>query len=269
MLTASFWGHFADQHGRKWMILQTSLGSAVTIALMGMIHSAWAFIFLRGLQGFFGGVIPNSTALIGTEVPKKHAQYILSVFSIGFTSGDLVGPLVGGLLDHYFSIRDTFFITGLLLFLFFIIALIFVKEDFKPKAVHKTKFRWNFMQSFNNKRLIGWILITTVLVQIGINVVYPIITLYIKQLMHNHGPIAIVSGVVTAIPGIFDMTMSPLCGKLGDKYGTGKLLMIGLILSGCCYIPQGLAVGVWMLGCARAINGIGDAIVFPSIDTLL
>ncbi|XIF20243.1 MAG: Hypothetical protein AJITA_00977 [Acetilactobacillus jinshanensis] len=179
MFTAPFWGHFADQHGRKWMILQTSLGSAISIALMGLCNNAWEFIALRALQGFFGGVIPNSTALIGTEVPKKHSQYILSIFSIGYTSGGLIGPLIGGILNHFFSIRDTFLITG----------------------------------------LIGWVLITTVLVQVSINTVYPIMSLFVKQLMHNHGPISIVAGAITSIPGIFDVMFSPICGKLGDKYG--------------------------------------------------
>ncbi|XIF19409.1 MAG: Hypothetical protein AJITA_00052 [Acetilactobacillus jinshanensis] len=73
------------------MILQTSLGSAISIALMGLVTNAWEFIALRALQGFFGGVIPNSIALIGTETPKKHSQYILSIFSIGYTSGGLIG----------------------------------------------------------------------------------------------------------------------------------------------------------------------------------
>ena len=269
MFTSPIWGHFADQHGRKWMILQTALGSAISIALMGLASNVWEFISLRALQGFFGGVIPNSIALIGTETPKRHSQYILSIFSIGYTSGGLIGPLIGGILDHYFSIRNTFFITGALLFIFFLISLFLVKEHFRPQKKVKSKFHWNFMRSFANRQFIGWILITTVIVQIGINTVYPIITLFVKQLMNNHGPIAVVSGIITALPGIFDVMASPLCGKLGDRHGTGMVLLLGMILLIFCYLPQGAAVGLWTLGIFRALNGVGDAAIFPSVQTLL
>lgn len=269
MLTAPFWGHFADQHGRKWMILQTSLGSAISIALMGFVTNVWQFILLRVLQGFFGGVIPNSTALVGTEAPKEHAQYILSIYSIGYTSGMLIGPLVGGILDQYFSIRLTFLITGGLLLLFCLFSAVFVTEHFHPEKIKKTKFSWHFIRAFPNQKFIGWILATTVLVYVGVNTVYPIITLFVKQLMHNQGPIALVSGIITALPGIFDVIASPFCGRFGDHYGTGKLLLFGLLIMGLCYFPQGWAVGIWMLAVSRAINGISSAIVFPAIQTLL
>ncbi len=43
-----------------------------------------------------------------------------------------MGPIIGGALAQFFSIRDTFFITAGLLLLTGIMSAFFVKEDFVP-----------------------------------------------------------------------------------------------------------------------------------------
>ena len=269
-LTAPMWGRFADRHGRKWMILQTSLGSAIVIALMGVVTNVWQFIFLRTLQGFFDGVIPNSIALVATETPKKHSEYALSILSTGYVSGFLIGPIFGGLLVHIFSIRLTFFITGILLLGFFLLSSLLVHENFHPsQAALKSHFHWNFMKGFPHPHLVGWMLLTTVIVQTGINAVFPIITLFVKQLMHNHGPISVVAGLVAALPGISMVMTSPEIGKYGDHHGTHVVMTIGMLFVVLCYFPQGAAAGVWTLGLFRFLNGIGNAAIFPSIQTFL
>lgn len=243
-VTAPMWGRFADKHGRKWMILQTSLGSAIVIALMGVVTNVWQFIALRTLQGFFDGVIPNSIALVATETPKRHSEYALSLLSTGYTSGFLIGPIFGGFLVHVFSIRLTFFITGLLLFSFFILSLTSVNENFKPDPdIVKSHFSWHFMKGFPHPHLVGWMFVTTIAVQMAINDVFPIITLFVKQLMHNHGPISLVAGIIAALPGISMVMTSPSIGKVGDHHGTHVVLGFGLIFSALCYFPQGAAAG--------------------------
>ncbi|XIF19406.1 MAG: MFS transporter [Acetilactobacillus jinshanensis] len=130
--TAPIWGRFADKHGRKRMVLQTSLGSAITLALMAFVTNAWELIGLRTIQGFFAGVIPNATALVATETPKKHAGYAMGVITTGYIGGMLVGPIIGGILAHVLTIRISFIITGLLLFASFLLSATIVKENFHP-----------------------------------------------------------------------------------------------------------------------------------------
>ncbi|MHA8263434.1 MFS transporter [Lactobacillaceae bacterium Melli_B3] len=266
-LTAPFWGKFADKHGRKRMILQTSLGSAVSIALMGCVTNVWQFILLRFLQGFFDGVIPNCIALVATETPRSRVQYALSILSTGYTSGFLIGPIFGGLLVNFISIRLTFFVTGGLLFVFFLFAMFMVSEDFKPNP-NSDKIGLHLFKQFPNPHFVLYMLLTSIIVQTGINAVFPIITLYVQQLLHNHGPVAIVAGLITALPGIAMVISSPIVGRYGDKHGTAKILTFGFIVVILSYFPQGFATGVWMLGIFRFTNGIGNAGVFPSIQTL-
>ncbi|MHA8262133.1 MFS transporter [Lactobacillaceae bacterium Melli_B3] len=131
MLHAPIWGRF-DCHGRKRMVLQTALGSAITLGLMGLVTSVWQLVLLRVLQGFFAGVIPNSTALVATETPKEHAGYAMGIITTGYVGGNLIGPILGGVLARIFNIRITFFITAGFLLLSFFITWFLVKETFKP-----------------------------------------------------------------------------------------------------------------------------------------
>ncbi len=272
IFTSAMWGRFADRHGRKRMVLQTSFGSAVTLFLMAFCTNVWELLLLKCLQGFFDGVIPNSIALVATGTPRKKTGYALSWLSTGYTSGFLVGPIFGGFLVKIFSIRVSFMLTGFLLFSFFLLTYFFVKEKFEPISIEKRQKKesvFHIIKGFPNSHFIVSMLIVSISLQIMNNSINPIITLYVKELMGNSGNVSVVSGIVAAMPGIGMVIMSPWFGKFGDKFGTNKVLSIGFILSTIFIFPQGLAPTVLIFGIFRFLNGVSNAAIFPSVQTLL
>lgn len=64
--------------------------------------------------------------------------------------------------------------------------------------------------------------VTTLIIQASNNSISPIISLYIRQLMHNHGNVTLVSGIIASIPGIATLIAAPRFGRLGDKIGSEK-----------------------------------------------
>lgn len=273
IFTSTMWGRFADKHGRKRMILQTSLGSAVTLFFMAFCTNVWELLFLKCLQGFFDGVIPNSIALVATETPKNKTGFALSWLSTGYTSGFLVGPIFGGFIVKYFSIRFSFILTGLLLFSFFLLTYLFVKEKFNPSKIvnnNKNKSFIKIIKGFPNPDFIITILMVSVALQIMNNSINPQITLYVKDLMAgSSNNVSLVSGIVAALPGVGMVMVSPLFGKIGDKYGTYKVLTLGFILAILFIFPQGFAPTVTFFGIFRFLTGISNAAIFPSVQTML
>ena len=90
------------------------------------------------LQGIFAGFVSNSNALVATETPKEKSGQALGTMASSFTAGNLLGPFIGGALASIFSYRVTFFITGGLLLIAFLLSLFFVHEtDFKPVTEKK------------------------------------------------------------------------------------------------------------------------------------
>lgn len=107
------------------------------------------------------------------------------------------------------------------------------------------------------------------MVQLGNISIAPIISLYIKELMHNQGPIALVAGIIAALPGISNIISAPRLGAYGDAHGSNKVLMAGYLFAVIMYFPQGFVSSIWLLGILRFFIGISDGALFPTIQTLL
>lgn len=270
-IVSPLWGALADRKGRKIMLIRAAVGMAVAMFLMGLVTNVWQLIGLRALQGLFSGFISNAQALIASQTPRSHAGKALGTLVTGSTSGMLMGPVIGGLLAQFMSIRVTFFITAGLLLLAGIASGLFVKEYFVPAPRRKGEKGGlsGLLSQFANPKLIIILLVSTMIVQLGNASISPIISLYIKELMHNVGPVALVAGIIAALPGLSNILAAPRLGDYGDKHGSGKVLIAGYLFAVVMYFPQGFVTSVVLLGVLRFAIGISDGALFPTIQTLL
>lgn len=269
-IVSPLWGQLADRTGRKVMLIRASLGIAVSMLLMGFCQNVWQLLACRFFQGFFSGYIPNAQALIASQTPRKHAGAALGTLVTGSTSGILFGPILGGILAEVFSIRNTFFITAGLLTIVCVMSAFFVQEYFEPLPQQpKGAKHQSLLQKVAEPKLIVVLLCSTLIVQLGNASISPIISLYIKELMHGKGAITVVAGIIAALPGISNILAAPRLGRYGDKHGSGRVLVGCYIFAVLVYFPQGFIGSVLGLGILRFFVGISDAGLFPSIQTLL
>ena len=269
-ISAPLWGIIADKKGRKIMLLRASFGMAVAMGLMGLVTNVWQLVALRALQGVFAGFISNAQALVASQAPRKDSGRALSTLITGAVSGQLFGPVIGGFLAQLFSIRNTFFITAGLLMVAFLLSLFLVQEHFKPVEHHRQPGQnRNPLAAFQNPRLIIMMLCSTAIVQFGNASIAPIISLYVRELMHYRGPITVVAGIIAALPGISNIFSAPRLGRYGDQHGSGKVLLFGYIFAVIMYFPQGIVTSVVALGLLRFAIGISDGALYPEIQTVL
>lgn len=269
-LVSPIWGKLADKKGRKPMILRASLGMAIVFTLMGVAQNVWQLLFLRGMQGVFAGFISNSNALVAAETPKHKSGKALGIMSSCTTGGQLLGPFAGGALSQVFSYRVTFFITGVLLFTCFVLSILFIHEDdFVPI---KSEERGNFkdtIKQFKSGQLIVGLLLTTLIIQAANNSINPIVSLYVRSLMHGAGQVVFVSGVIAALPGIATVAAASYFGGLGDRIGTHKIILGGLIGSIILFFLTAFVQNTVELGICRFLIGFTDACLFPQVQTML
>ncbi|MGO3548807.1 MAG: MFS transporter, partial [Paucilactobacillus nenjiangensis] len=186
------------------------------------------------------------------------------------TGGSLLGPLLGGALASMFSYRMTFLITGILLFIVFIFSWLFVTEkNFKPTTAKKLQKASGVIAALKSPQMIFGMFITTLIIQASNNSITPIISLYVRELMHNNGNVTLVSGIIAAVPGLATMLVAPRFGALGDRIGTERVLTIGFILAICFFIPTAFVTNIWQLGILRFLIGISNATMIPQVQTLL
>lgn len=268
-LISPWWGRLADQKGRKLMLLRASLGMAVVISLMGLVTSVYQLVALRLLQGIFSGYISNATALVATGTPREKSGQVLGTLATGSVTGTLLGPLLGGLSASAFGYRPTFFITGTILFLVFLLSLFFVHEQFVPVEKSELVSAKQIFRDLKYPHVVIGMFITTMIIQASNNSISPIISLYIRQLLHGHGNVTLISGIIASIPGIATLIAAPRFGRLGDKIGSERILAIGLGFALIVYILMAFVTNVWQLAGLRFLIGISDACLLPAVQALI
>ncbi len=268
-IASPFWGGLADRKGRKIMLLRSALGMAIVMALMGLAQNIWQLLILRALLGLLGGFVPNANALIATQIPRNKSGWALGTLSTGGVSGALLGPMVGGLLADSYGLRPVFFITATVLFLCFLMTLYCIREQFVP--VHKKDMlsRKQVFASLKNPRLVLFLFITTLIIQVATGSIAPILTLYVRELAGNTQNLAFISGMIASVPGVAALMSAPKLGKLGDRIGPERILVAMLAVSVLLLIPMAFVQNPLQLGILRFMLGAADGALLPAVQTLL
>ena len=209
--------------------------------------------------------------MIATQTPREKAGKALGILVTGTTSGQLLGPLIGGVIASIFSYRGSFLLTGALLFLVFILTFFFVTENHKPSeglAPAQQADKHPFKHLSNKNLLIGLFLTTTV-IQIVNSAINPIMALFVREINQTNWPTTLLVGIVTAMPGISTIIAAPRFGRLGDRVGPQYVLMGGFALAFLVQFPTAFVSSIFMLMFLRFMIGISDATMLPQINSLL
>lgn len=262
------WGKFADKYGRKSMILRASLWLSIIMTSMGFVENVYQLAGLRMLQGALSGFQSAVVTLVATQTPKERVGWALGVIFSGQVGGTLLGPLFGGYLAEVIGFREEFIFIGIMCFIAFIASFFLVKEQ---KSIEKQEVL-NFHQVWNclpNPKVMVCLFITTLVLQVALMSIQPIITVYITQLTSDMSHIALISGAVFAASGLASILAASRLGKLSDKIGPQKVLLAALIMAGILFIPQAFVQYSWQLGILRFLLGIATAGLLPSINSLI
>ena len=267
-LISPIWGILADKYGRKPMMIRAGLAMTITMGGLAFVPNIYWLIFLRLLNGVFTGFVPNATALIASQVPKDKSGYALGTLSTGVVAGTLTGPFVGGLVAEIFGIRNVFLLVGGFLFLAALLTIFFIKEDFQPIAKEKAIPTKELLGSIKHSHLLISLFLTTFVIQFSAQSIGPILALYVRDLGQNEN-LLFVSGLIVSSMGFSSMMSAGVMGKLGDKLGNHRLLILAQMYSVIIYILCASATSPLELGLYRFIFGLGTGALIPGINALL
>ena len=268
-IASPLWGGLADRKGRKIMLLRSALGMSIVMLLMGLAQNIWQFLILRALLGLLGGFIPNANALIATQIPRHKSGWALGTLSTGAVSGALLGLLAGGFLADNYGLRPVFFMTAAVLFVCFVMTLFFIREQFTPVSKKEMLHVKEVFGSLKNRELVLSLFVTTLIIQVATGSIAPILTLYVRDLAGNISNIAFISGMIASVPGVAALICAPRLGKLGDRIGPEKILIVALVVSVLLLIPMSFVQNPLQLGILRFLLGAADGALLPAVQTLL
>src|SRR3954447_9255304 len=213
------WGQVAARHGRKLMLLRSSLAIGLFTALMGAAGDVWQFFGCRALMGVFAGFSSAAIALVASQVPEDRLGYSLGWLSTGQLVGSLVGPIVGGILaDLTGSYRLPFFCTSAILFAATAAVWFIVQEEFsRPALGSGRRGTLSSLIALARSPTLLALFFVLLLAQFGIRTVQPIITLYVQQMVGNLTNLATLAGIAFSISGVANMIAAPFLGTRSDR----------------------------------------------------
>ena len=262
------WGILADRYGRKPMMIRAGFAMTITMGGLAFVPNVYWLLALRLLNGVFTGFVPNATALIASQVPKDKSGYALGTLSSGVVAGTLTGPFVGGMIAEVFGIRNVFLMVGGFLFLAAILTIFFIKEDFQPVPKEKALPTKELFTSVKYPYLLFNLFATSFVIQVAAQSVGPILALYIRDLGQKEN-LLFVSGLIVSSMGLSSMMSSGVMGRLGDKVGNHRLLIVAQAYSALIYLLCANASTPLELGIYRFLFGLGTGALVPGINALL
>src|SRR5712692_9727462 len=264
------WGSLADRHGRKLMLLRSSLAIGLFTALMGVAGNVWQFFAFRALMGAFAGFSSAAIALVATQVPGERLGYSLGWLSTGQLVGSLVGPIIGGILaDATGSYRIPFYCTAATIFLATGLVWFSVREEFTRHHGEGRRGTFSSLFALVTTPALLALFFVLLMAQFGVRTVQPVVTLYVKEMVGMRPDIATLAGIAFSITGLANVISAPFLGNRSDRIGYRRVLLICLAGGVLMTLPQAFTDNYWLFTAERFGVGLFIGGLLPTANALV
>jgi MFS transporter, DHA1 family, multidrug resistance protein len=268
-LIAPLWGVLGDRYGRKIMVLRALGGIGVTNMLAAAVGAVWQLLGLRMVQGGVSGFVAATNALVSSSIPRDRLGTAMGILQSSLTAGGIIGPLIGGALADEIGFRGVFVINGLMCWVGAAVVLIATKEPAVARPLERGPgVRDNLAYFLGSPvlRTVGLLLCTSNLAVMAIEPIFPV---FVATLGVPAPRVATVAGVLFSVTGFASMIGAATWGRLSDRLGEGRVLV--MVLWGACitYLAQAAAQGPVVLFILRAALGFAVGGLMPPLYAIV
>jgi DHA1 family multidrug resistance protein-like MFS transporter len=195
----------------------------------------------------------------------------MGLLMMGQVSGLAIGPLLGGLMADAVGYRFAFVITSLLLLGAGFLVYFGVTENFVPPAEdEKSHFHfWQKWQDVFARPNVKTVYSLRFLSNLGRVLIIPFAPLFIATLLVDDGRLNTITGLAIAVTAAAGTVTAVYFGRLGDRIGHRRVLIVCALATGLLYLPQSLVSNAWQLIFLLALSGAAAGGIVPSISALL
>ena len=229
------------------MVLRSMFGGVIVIAVMAFARSAEELVLIRMVQGMITGVMGATNALVAAAVPRKNAGYAMGLMQVAIGLG--LGPMIGGFVADTYGYRAAFLVTSGLLAVAGFVVLFGVEERLvSNRSAGKATFgfftAWRKLMASPPLRSIYSIRFIN---QAGRFLFIPVLPLFIMSLITRSEQVNSYTGLVIGASSAATAIFSILLGRLGDRRGHRKIVIVCLCLSALSFLMQVLVKEGWQL----------------------
>lgn len=264
------WGSLGDKYGHKMMTLRAVFGLSIALFLMAFSQNVVQLFIFRMLQGALSGFYPAALALAVSTAPKERTGYALGVIQSASTSGNIVGPLFGGLLSQLFGFRHVFIIVGIIILVCAFLILFYLKEEEKKESDKESAFsvmeNWRYVFSTRQILLAGILILMS---SFAVSLLAPVFVLYVETFKIDAASLPLITGILYSILGLFATLSSLLLGRQIDEKGFRKNLILSSTIIGVMFILHFYVYQIYYLIPIRILLGFGFGFLTPVLFTAL
>ena len=269
-ISGPVWGSIGDRRGRKAMVERVLLANTVLISFMAFASSPWHLLILRSFQGALGGFAAASIALVTSITPEGRIGFALGFYQFAMTAGVALGPLLGGYLADTLSFSAAFLVMAGLSLASVILVRFYVYEKFTPpKPNQKSQGFFETLKHLLSNRTLLAMLMVNFMVQYSLVIATPIIPLFIQSLDPGSSRITTMTGLIIAAGGTASALSAIFLGKLSDRIGHRKILIICALGAAAANLLQVPVSSTWQFLALRIIGGLFTGGMLPSSNALI
>jgi len=268
-LSGPYWGAIGDRKGRKPMVERVMLMFSLVMIAMAFVTNVYQLLILRIIQGIFGGFTAAALALVTSVTPEEEIGFTMGIFQTAMVVGGAFGPMFGGIVADHVGYRQTFVVFGLLCLVALVVIHYAVTERFTPGTQAAKPSVSRDIKSIVIIPGIKSMLLVLFLIQFAIQVIAPVMPLYVQTMVGDSTYIASISGTVIAVAGLTSSISSASMGLLGRFFRHRAILITAAALGAVFFYLQALAADVLTLGALRALSGFCLGAMIPSANTII
>jgi MFS family permease len=263
--TTPIWGTLGDRFGRKLIMVRAIFGLGIAQILTSLAQNVYQLFTFRVIQGAISGFIPSALAFVSAETPYEKKGYAIGVLQTSTASGQLLGPLFGGVLVDLIGYRHIFQLIGVVCFVAGFLLIWGVKETKRVNNRTGSEFKnliGNYRYAFVQNKSVSLALILIFFSQASVMLVQPIFALFIEHIAKGVRHISSLTGFVFSLAGAFTVLSAPWWGKKNDGdvkrvglSGYRKNLLISFLGAGVSFVMQGISNSVFYVALFRASFG--------------
>lgn len=265
LLFSPLMGKLADGIGRKKILMVGTGAFAVSYLLFAFTDSLEMAFAARAIEGIAAAAIfPACLSLISDFSTEAQRGRAMGLVSMSFSVGLIAGPAFGGIASS-FAVKDAFLLSALFAACNFASVALQIKEPKEKEESKDIASQEAGLLSHIASPLL-FLFLSSFMVAFMIGGIDATLALYTGEQM---GFSSAQIGIVFTYIGVLIMAMQFAAGSLVNKYGEVMLIKWGLLLSGAGFFLLMFSQSWLLLMFALAVFVCGNALVFPSVTSLI
>ncbi|HEX4743411.1 MAG TPA: MFS transporter [Candidatus Limnocylindria bacterium] len=268
-LASPVWGLLADRFGPKAMYVRSLGAGTLVLGLQSFVLTVPQLVAVRLANGALTGSQTAGAMLLASIVPRDRTGASLGLLSAAAQVGNLVGPVLGGVVVAAIGLRSSFLVGAALLAACAIGAALYVREggDHALPTAPRLRAR-EVLVPFGWPSLRG-VLIVGAAVHLLNAGSAGVIAIYVQDLARPSWlTLEMAVGLVFALGAAAAAATMPLLGGRADRGDPRRQLAASLALFAVSLLPQVVLPNALAFLLARVATGVALAGVITSMAVL-